>query len=80
MTDYCEHSLTIGMPNLTKEQIRMIEKKLKHLIAQYERQYGEPLRLIEHRWDRQPNSLVIYAHTGIADTDQEHLLIVKYQQ
>lgn len=72
---FCErYMLTTAVLKRLKTNTRRLEKELERLIANYEKQYGEPFRLVEQKWDGTKNRLVLYAHTGIADTDREHVL------
>lgn len=71
------YGLTKAVLNGTKTMTRRVEKELERLVAKYEKHYEEPLRVVEQRWDKTKNRLLIYAHTGIADTDREHVLTLK---
>lgn len=68
------YGLTQAVLNGKKTMTRRLEKALEHLVSEYEMRYEEPLRVVEQRWDESKNRLLIYAHTGIADTDREHVL------
>ena len=68
------YGLTRAVVNGEKTMTRRLERELKHLVAKYEIHYEGPFRVVEQRWDKNKNCLLINAHTGIADTDREHVL------
>ena len=71
------YELTTAVIERLKTNTRRLEKELERLVANYEKHYEEPLRVVEQRWDKTNDCLLIYAHTGIADTDREHVLSLK---
>lgn len=72
---FCDrYGLTQAVLDGTKSMTRRLEKELDRLVSEYQMKYEEPIRIIEQKWDKGKNRLLIYAHTGIADTDREHVL------
>ncbi len=68
------YGLAQAVLNDTKTMTRRLEKKLDSLVSEYEMRYEEPIRIVEQKWDKSKNCLLLYAHSGIADTDCEHVL------
>ena len=72
---FCDkYSLTQAVLDGAKSMTRRLEKELDRLVSEYQMRYEEPIRIIEQKWDKGKNCLLLYAHSGIADTDREHVL------
>ena len=63
---FCDrYMLTIAVLNKIKELTRRLEKSLERAVAEYEKQYGEPFKIITQYWDEKRKKVCCLTKHGV---------------